>query len=136
MQGEFKKIKPPAFDGEQEEVIEACLINMNKCIYIYEYDHKLKAQLEIYQLQGKSTLWWEEVKTIQKIDEHEATLEYFQRHFKDTYLTEQFYDEKEKEFHDPRFEKLIMDEFIMKFTSLLRYISYIHFFCHIELVQI
>lgn len=30
IQGEFCKIKPPLFDGEQEEVAEAWLINMNK----------------------------------------------------------------------------------------------------------
>ena len=28
--GEFRKIKPPTFDGEKEEVAEAWLINMNK----------------------------------------------------------------------------------------------------------
>jgi len=29
LQGEFRKIKPPHFDGEQEEAAEAWLINMN-----------------------------------------------------------------------------------------------------------
>ena len=30
LHGEFRKIKPPMFDGEKEEVAEAWLINMNK----------------------------------------------------------------------------------------------------------
>ena len=30
LQGEFRKIKPPTFDGEAEEVVEAWLININK----------------------------------------------------------------------------------------------------------
>ena len=30
LHGEFRKIKPPTFDGEKEEVAEAWLINMNK----------------------------------------------------------------------------------------------------------
>ena len=30
LQGEFRKIKPPMFDGGAEEVAEAWLINMNK----------------------------------------------------------------------------------------------------------
>ena len=30
LHGEFRKIKPPTFDGEKEEVVEAWLINMNK----------------------------------------------------------------------------------------------------------
>eukprot|EP00253_Pinus_taeda_P031463 PITA_31463 len=62
LQGEFRKIKPPHFDGEQEEAAEAWLINMNKYFQLYEYDHNLKARLAIFQLQGKATLWWEEVK--------------------------------------------------------------------------
>jgi len=30
LQGEFRKIKPPHFDGELEKATEAWLINMNK----------------------------------------------------------------------------------------------------------
>lgn len=64
LQGEFQKIKPPHFDGELEEAAEAWLINMNKYVQLYEYDHNLKAWLAIFQLHGKATLWWEEVKIV------------------------------------------------------------------------
>lgn len=100
MQGEFQKIKPSLFDGEQEEVVEALLINMNKYFQLYEYDHNLKGCLAIYQLQGKATLWWEEVKTVRGVNEQNVTWENFQKYFKEKYLTKRFYDEKEKEFHD------------------------------------
>ena len=48
LQGEFRKIKPPMFDGEAEEVDEAWLINMNKYFEVYEYSNNLKARLAIY----------------------------------------------------------------------------------------
>eukprot|EP00253_Pinus_taeda_P006640 PITA_06640 len=67
---------------------------MNKYFQVYEYDHHLKAQLAIFQLQGKATLWWEEVKMA-------------------------------RESHDLRLGQQTMDEFITKFTSLLRYVPYI-----------
>lgn len=51
LQGEFRKIKPPHFDEEQEEAAEAWLININKYFQLYEYDHNLKAQLAFFQLQ-------------------------------------------------------------------------------------
>jgi len=35
LQGEFRKIKSPHFDGEQEEAAEAWLINMNKYFQLY-----------------------------------------------------------------------------------------------------
>lgn len=69
---------------------------MNKYFQIYEYNHNLKACLAIYELQGKATLWWEEIKTMCKIDEKEITWEDFQRHFQDKYLTECFYDKNAK----------------------------------------
>eukprot|EP00253_Pinus_taeda_P029659 PITA_29659 len=125
LQGEFQKIKPPHYDGEQEEAAEARLINMNKYFQLYEYDDNLKARLAIFQLQGKLTLWWEEVKIVKGVTERTITWEKFQKYFKERYLTERFYDEKEKEFHDLRLGQQTMDEFINRFTSLLRYVPYL-----------
>eukprot|EP00253_Pinus_taeda_P015343 PITA_15343 len=125
LQGEFRKIKPPHFDGEQEEAAEAWIINMNKYFQLYEYDNNLKARLAIFQLQGKATLWWEEVKIVKGVTEQNITWVSFQRFFKERYLTERFYDEKAREFHDLRLGQQTMDEFITHFTSLLRYVPYI-----------
>eukprot|EP00253_Pinus_taeda_P007271 PITA_07271 len=125
LQGEFRKIKPPHFDGEHEEAAEAWLINMNKYFQLYEYDHNLKARLAIFQLQGKATLWWEEVKIVKGVTEQNITWDNFQNFFKERYLTERFYDEKAREFHDLRLGQQTMDEFVTRFTSLLRYVPYI-----------
>ena len=88
LQVEFRKIKPPHFDGESEEAAEAWLINMNKYFQVYKYDHHLKARLAIFQLQAKATLWWEEVKMVWGVSEQDVTWEVFQRYFKEKYLTE------------------------------------------------
>eukprot|EP00253_Pinus_taeda_P012702 PITA_12702 len=125
LQGEFRKIKPPLFNGEQEEAAEAWLININKYFQLYEYDQNLKARLAIFQLQGKATLWWEEIKIVKRVSEQNITWEKFQKYFKERYLTERFYDEKAREFHDLRLGQQSMDEFINRFTSLLRYVPYI-----------
>eukprot|EP00253_Pinus_taeda_P016502 PITA_16502 len=125
LQGEFRKIKPPHFDGEHEEAAEAWLINMNKYFQLYEYDHNLKARLAIFQLQGKATLWWEEVKIVKGVTEQNITWDNFQKFFNERYLTERFYDEKAREFHDLQLGQQTMDEFITRFTSLLGYVPYI-----------
>ena len=78
LQGEFRKIKPPSYDGEKEEDAEAWLLNMIKYFQVYEYESNLKARLVVYQLQGKATLWWEETKMVHAIDEKTVTWEYFQ----------------------------------------------------------
>ena len=79
LHGEFKKIKPPRFDGEKEEVAEAWLINMNKYFQVYDYDNGLKARLAIYQLKDKATLWWEEVKNVRGLEDQDVTWEKFQQ---------------------------------------------------------
>ena len=96
LQGEFLKIKPPSYDGEKEEDAEALLLNMIKYFQVYEYEINLKAKLAIYQLQGKATLWWEETKMVHAIDEKIVTWEDFQVKFKNRYLNEHYYDDKEK----------------------------------------
>eukprot|EP00253_Pinus_taeda_P013893 PITA_13893 len=74
---------------------------------------------------GKATLWWEEVKIVKGVTEQTITWDNFQRYFKERYLTECFYDEKAREFHDLCLGQQTMDEFITRFTSLLRYVPYI-----------
>lgn len=99
---------------------------MNKYFQIYEYDDNWKARLTIYQLQSKATLRWKETKLVREMSEQEVTWEQFQKHFKDSNLTEQFYDDKAKEFHDIKLGQQTMDEFIAKFTLLLKYVPPIH----------
>lgn len=62
---------------------------------------------------------------IRGVNEKNITWEKFQRYFKEKYLTKRFYDEKAKAFHDLPLGELSIDEFITKFTSLLRYVPYI-----------
>ena len=53
--GEFKKIKPPTFNGETEkgEEAESWLSRMKKYFQIYNYSNQLKARVAIYNLTGK-----------------------------------------------------------------------------------
>eukprot|EP00253_Pinus_taeda_P029718 PITA_29718 len=62
---------------------------------------------------------------VKGVSEQNITWEKFQRYFKESYLTERFYDEKAREFHDLRLGQQTMDEFITRFTSLLHYMPYI-----------
>ena len=65
------------------------------------------------------------MKNVHSIDERDITWELFQQYFKDKYLTERFYDDKAKEFHDLRLGQMTIDDFVTKFTSLLRYLPYL-----------
>jgi len=53
------------------------MIDMGKYFHIDKYTDKVKEQLAVYQLRGKATLWWEEIKTMRKIDEQQLTWQEF-----------------------------------------------------------
>jgi hypothetical protein len=54
----FKKIKPPSFDGGNEEGEESWLLNVGKYFHFCNYSGNLRARLAVYQLNGKVVIWW------------------------------------------------------------------------------
>ena len=61
---EFKKVKPPTFDGEVKklEEVEAWILGMNKLFELHEYTDNMKAEIAIFSLKGKSYILWEDFK--------------------------------------------------------------------------
>lgn len=68
LQGEFKNIKLPTYDGEFEEATKVCILNINIYFQVYYYSTKLKGKLTTYQLQGEASLWWEEMKAMHNLE--------------------------------------------------------------------
>ena len=52
-------------------------------------------------------------------------MEVVQKYFKQKYLSDRYYDDKIKEFHEMRLGQLTMEEYDNKFLKLLRYVRYI-----------
>jgi len=82
--GEFKKIKPPVFNGEVEtgEEAEAWLSGMHKYFQIYNYSGELKAKMAIYNLVGKADIWWQDVKRVKRLSERDVSWKTFKKLFK------------------------------------------------------
>ena len=87
--GEFKKIKPPMFNGEIEkgEEAKAWLSGMKNYFQIYNYSDELKAKKAIYNLTGKEDIWWQDINKIKKIKERYVTWKTFKKLFKINYLS-------------------------------------------------
>ena len=62
--GEFKKVKPPTFDGEVKygQEAEAWLLGMRKYFKVQDYSGNIKARVAIFNLTGRSSIWWEHFK--------------------------------------------------------------------------
>jgi hypothetical protein len=64
LEGEFKNIKPTIFDGESRigEEVEAWLLDIKKYFQIYNYSNNMKVRMAIYNLKGKASIWWQDLK--------------------------------------------------------------------------
>ena len=71
LEGEFKKIKPTTFDGESRtgEEVEAWLLDIKKYFQIYNYSSNMKVRMAIYNLKGKASIWWQNLKVAKGLKE-------------------------------------------------------------------
>ena len=88
--GEFKKIKPPTFNGDTKngEEAESWLSGMKKYFQIYNYSNQLKARMIIYNLSGKADIWWQDLKRVKGIKEKVVNWSNFKRYFKNKFMSE------------------------------------------------
>ena len=76
---EFKKARPPTFNGEinngQED--ESCLLGMRKYFQVQDYSGNMKARLAILNLTGRASIWWEHFRKVKKITERKNVWKQF-----------------------------------------------------------
>ena len=70
-QDEFKKGKPPTFDGEVKtrQEAEAWLLGIKKYFQVQDYSGNMKARVSIFNLNGTTSIWWEHFKQVKTISE-------------------------------------------------------------------
>jgi hypothetical protein len=56
----------------------------------------LKAQVATFNLNGKASIWWEDLKNVKGIHEEGLSCERFERYFRKKYLLKKYFDEKAK----------------------------------------
>jgi hypothetical protein len=124
---EFKKAKPPSFDGEikRGEEAEAWLLGLKKYFRVHDFSKNLKARVATFNLNGKASIWWEDLKNVKGIHEEDLSWERFERYFRKKYLSEKYFDEKTKEFYELKLGQLTVEEYVNRFLELLRYVPYI-----------
>jgi hypothetical protein len=60
LEGEFRKFKPPSFDGEREREndFESCFLGLGRYFPLHNYSSNLEARISTYHLHGKVSMWW------------------------------------------------------------------------------
>ena len=66
---DFKKEKPPSFDGDVKKLKDAAawIPGMNKFFELHNYIDNMKVRVAIFSLRGNADIWWEDVKWVTNI---------------------------------------------------------------------
>jgi hypothetical protein len=96
LEGEFKNIKPATFDGESRtrEEAEAWVLDIKIYFEIYNYSSNMKVRMVIYNLKGKASIWWQDLKLAKGLKEKQLEWFNFKKYFKS------YYERKMKEFYE------------------------------------
>ena len=66
--------------------------------------------MDIYKLIGKADIWWQDIKRVKGIKEKNINWSTFKKYFKKKLLSEQYYEERAKEFYDLKLGTMNMKE--------------------------
>jgi len=124
---EFKKEKPPNFDGEmnKSQDAKAWLPGMKKLFRLHDYSENMKARIALFSLKCKANISWEDMKNVKDIHEDDLNWHAFERLFRKKYLYERYYDDKAKEFYELWMGSMTYEEYTSIFLELLRYVRYL-----------
>jgi hypothetical protein len=107
----LRNLKPPSFDGEREreDDVEAWLLRLMRYFQLHNYSSNLEAKISTYHLHGKVSMWWDQLKQVEHINENRITWKQFKKNFQKEYLSENFYDKKMQEFFELRLGSMTME---------------------------
>jgi hypothetical protein len=82
-QGDLRKIKPPSFDAEREreDDVEAWLLWLSRYFQFHNYSSNLEARIATYHLHENATMWWDQLKQVEHINESGITWNQFKKYF-------------------------------------------------------
>ena len=68
---EFKKAKPPTFNGEIKtgQEAEAWLVGMRKYFQVQDYSRNMKARVSILNMNRREPIWWDQLRKVKNIKE-------------------------------------------------------------------
>ena len=104
------------------EKFEEWILGIRKYFQVHKYSIKIKAHLSIYNLNGKATRWWRDLKHTKKYELRELWRSKFRKFFQEKCMSKWFFERKVKEFHELRMGSMTMDAFISIFLDPLHYV--------------
>jgi hypothetical protein len=82
-------VKPPTFDGEikKGEEEKVWLLGLKRYFRAHDYSKNLRARITVFNLNGKISIWWEDLMNVKGIHENDLSWKQFDKYFKKKYLS-------------------------------------------------
>lgn len=93
---------------------------MRKFFRLHDCLENMKEKIATFSLKNKADIWWEDVNNVKGIHEEDLSWREFERLFKNKYLLERYFDERDKESYEFWMGSMTNDEYTSKFLELLR----------------
>jgi hypothetical protein len=76
-------------------------------------------------LNGKASIWWEDLRNVKGIHDKELSRKQIEKYFKENYLSKKYFDGNTKEFYELKLGQLTIDEYTNKCIEFIRHVPYI-----------
>jgi len=100
-------------------------LEMRKYFQLHNYPLMVEVVIASYHLQGKETMWWDQLKKAKHLDEKRIAWRQFKGYFQEKYLSENYYERKMKEFFELKLGSMTMHEYEKRLLELLNYEDFI-----------
>jgi hypothetical protein len=98
---------------------------MKKYFQLHDYPSHVEARISTYHLQGKETMWWDQLKQANNLDEKRISWRKFKGYFQEKYFSKHYYERNMKEFFKLKLGTMKMEEYEKQFFELLVYVDFI-----------
>jgi len=104
---------------------KAWLSGVNKFFRLHDYSEDVKEKIDTFSLKGKVCILWEYLKNVKGIREEELTWSEFGRIFRNKYISERYYENREKEYYELKMGSMTDEEYANIFLELLKDVPYL-----------
>jgi hypothetical protein len=87
------------------------MLEMKKYFQLHDYPSRVEARISTYDLQGKASMWWNQIKQAKNLIEKRISRRQCKGYFQEKYFPKHHYERKMKELFELKLETMTMKEY-------------------------
>jgi hypothetical protein len=92
-----------------------------------QHPSRVETRIATHHLQGKATMWWDQLKQAKHFDKKRVSWRQFKGYFQEKYFSEHYYERNMKSLFELKLGSMTMDEYEKRFFNLLKYVNFVKY---------